>query len=271
VLPVLDEPVGRPDEYGDDRSFVAIATDRDAPDERALKALEDAGHPIVRLSTRLDHLGAEFFRWEFATAVAGAALGVNPFDEPNVSEAKEQTRTFIAAYETQGALPSLDLEASANDVAVFSPDFSGESPAAVVSAALASLQPPDAVAFLSFLSPSSEIVSAIASVRNAIRTRLHAATTFGVGPRYLHSTGQYHKGGPNTLLAFILIEDDDTETPIPGMTYSFSVLKRAQALGDARTLEAHLRRTVLIHLKSDPLDTARTIESLFAAALEVKS
>ena len=267
VLPVVDEPLGRPDQYSDDRAFVAIATDRDAPDERALKALEDGGHPILRLSTRLDGLGAEFFRWEFATAIAGAALGVNPLDEPNVSEAKDQTRTFIATYETQGALPSLDLAASANAVTVFSPDFSGESPAAVVSAALASLQPHDAVAFLSYVSPSSEIVSAVGSVRDAIRTRLHAATTFGVGPRYLHSTGQYHKGGPNTLLAFILIEDDETETPIPETNYSFSVLKRAQALGDARTLEAHIRRTVLIHLETDPLNTAHTIESLFTDAL----
>ena len=105
ALPVVDEPLGRPDDYGNDRAFVAVATERDAPDDDGLAALEAAGHPVLRLTTRMDGLGAEFFRWEFATAIAGAALGINPFDEPNVSEAKEKTKALLAAYAKTGALP----------------------------------------------------------------------------------------------------------------------------------------------------------------------
>jgi glucose-6-phosphate isomerase len=268
LLPVVDEPLGRPDQYGNDRAFVVFATDRDAPDHQAVKALEHAGHPVHHLSTRLDGLGAEFFRWEFATAVAGAALSVNPFDEPNVAEAKEQTRMLITAFETEGRLPAPTPAASSDAVITSSPDFSGSSPEAVVAAALASLQPYDYVAFLSYLSPSAKIETTIATIRQAIRSRFRVATTFGVGPRYLHSTGQYHKGGPNTLLAFILIADDEIETQIPETGYSFSVLKRAQALGDAQTLETHLRRTVLLQFKTPVVDTARAIETLFAAATE---
>ena len=104
ALPVVDEPLGRPDEYGQDRAFVAISTERDAPDSDRLAALEAAGHPILRLSTRLDGLGAEFFRWEFATAVAGAALGINPFDEPNVAEAKKKTNELLGRYAAEGRL-----------------------------------------------------------------------------------------------------------------------------------------------------------------------
>ncbi|MGH8638686.1 MAG: hypothetical protein ACREUZ_16235, partial [Burkholderiales bacterium] len=116
ALPVVDEPLGRPDEYGQDRAFVAIATERDAPDKDMLAALEGADHPVLRLTTRLDGIGAEFFRWEFATAVAGAALGINPFDEPNVSEAKETTKALLAAYERDHRLRETDPLAREGDV-----------------------------------------------------------------------------------------------------------------------------------------------------------
>ena len=151
ALPVVDEPLGRPDEYGNDRAFVAIATDRDAPDEARLAALEAAGHPVLRLSTRIDGLGAEFFRWEFATAVAGAALGINPFDEPNVAEAKEKTKVLLGTFASDGRLPETAAAASSAGISAFSPTFTGSSPAAVVRAALASLGPSDYVAFLSYL------------------------------------------------------------------------------------------------------------------------
>jgi hypothetical protein len=123
------------------------------------------------------------------------------------------------------------------------------------------------VAFLSYLPAESDVESAIAEVRQAIRSRTHAASTFGVGPRYLHSTGQYHKGGPNTLVAFVVTADDETSTEIPDAGYTFSVLKRAQALGDVETLEAHDRRTVRIHIKEAD-SAAQTIERLFAEALK---
>jgi hypothetical protein len=131
---------------------------------------------------------------------------------------------------------------------------------------LATLAPPDYVAFLSYLPPGSAVAQAVAEIRAGIREHFHVASTFGVGPRYLHSTGQYHKGGPNTALAFVLTADDETETTIPEAGYSFSTLKRAQALGDTETLEAHDRRTVRIHVK-DAAHAPAALEQLFADAL----
>jgi glucose-6-phosphate isomerase len=267
ALPVVDEPLGRPDEYGSDRAFVAIATEVDAPDAGKLAALEAAGHPVLHLTTRIDGLGAEFFRWEFATAVAGAALGINPFDEPNVSEAKDKTKALLTSFAANGKLPETAPVAEDQAAAVYSTRFSGESPAAVLRAAVNSLQPGDYVAFLSYLPGENDVQTAIAEVREGIRSRRHSASTFGVGPRYLHSTGQYHKGGPNKTLAFVITGDDETKTEIPEAGYSFSVLKRAQALGDVETLDAHERRTVRIHVK-DANAAARTIEQLFSEALK---
>jgi glucose-6-phosphate isomerase len=266
ALPVVDEPLGRPDEYGQDRAFVSIATETDAPDAARLEAIEAAGHPVLRLTTRVDGLGAEFFRWEFATAVAGAALGINPFDEPNVAEAKEKTKALLTSFAANGKLPETAPVAQDHAAAVYSTRFSGASPAAVVRAAIDTLRSGDYVAFLSYLPGDSEVQSAIAEAREGIRSRTHAASTFGVGPRYLHSTGQYHKGGPNKALAFVVTADDTTTTAIPEAGYSFSVLKRAQALGDVETLDAHGRRTVRIHVK-DADAAARTIEELFSNAL----
>lgn len=249
LLPVVDEPLGRPDEYGNDRAFVSIASESDAADEEKLAALEAAGFPVMRLSIRHDGLGAEFFRWEFATAVAGAALGINPFDEPNVSEAKEKTKALLAGYAANGRLDET-APGSVSDVRT----------------AIDSIRPGDYVAFLSYLPGESEIESAVAQIRSALRNRKKVATTFGLGPRYLHSTGQYHKGGPNTCVAFVLTSDDETATPVPDANYSFSVLKRAQALGDVQTLQAHGRRVVRLHFKD--VDAAGAeLRRLFAEAM----
>ena len=265
ALPIVDEPLGRPDEYGTDRAFVAIASDRDEPDHARLDALEAAGHPVLRLSTRIDGLGAEFFRWEFATAVAGAVLGINPFDEPNVAEAKEKTKALLSSYQSTGSLSEPTAAAAAGGITVFSPAFSGGSPEEVVSAALQSLEGGDYVAVLSYLPASSEVETRVGEIREGIRTHHRTASTFGVGPRYLHSTGQYHKGGPNTALAIVITGEDDTSTDIPEAGYSFTVLKRAQALGDVETLAAHGRRVVRLHVSNGA--TMQTVESVFARAL----
>ena len=267
ALPVVDEPLGTPDVYGTDRAFVAIATEVDEPDPDKLRALEGAGHPVLRLTTRIEDLGSEFFRWEFATAVAGAVLRINPFDEPNVAEAKEKTKSLLSAYTASGRLPQPQPAAEDTTVAVFSKKFSGRSPADVIRAAIGSLGRSDYVAFLSYLPGASDAQSAIADIRTALRSRTRAASTFGIGPRYLHSTGQFHKGGPNTALAFVITTDDETNTEIPESGYSFSVLKRAQALGDAETLEAHDRRTVRIHVKNAN-GAAKTLEQLFNEAMK---
>ncbi len=264
ALPVVDEPLGRPDEYGTDRAFVAIATDRDEPDADEVKAIEEAGHPVLRLSTRIDGLGAEFFRWEFATAIAGAVLGINPFDEPNVAEAKEKTRSLLAGFASAGTLAEPQVLAADEGIEVFSPTFVEDSPVSVIKAALRSLAPGDYVAMLSYLPASHEVETRVAEIRQALRRRFRVATTFGVGPRYLHSTGQYHKGGPNNVLAFVITGEDDTQTPIPDAGYSFSILKRAQALGDVETLAAHGRRVVRLHLRDA---SVASLENLFARAL----
>jgi len=259
ALPVVDEPIGDPAQYGGDRCFVTLSTDRDEPDMARVQALEEAGHPVLRLSTRVDALGAEFFRWEFATAVAGAVLGINPFDEPNVAEAKEKTKAILAKRDFTGGTPI----ASRGGVTVFSSRFSGARPADVVRSATASLRDRDYVAFLSYLSPAEDVERAIAAIRLGIRANTKAASTFGVGPRYLHSTGQYHKGGPNTMVAFVVTGEDATETPVPDAPYSFTQLKRAQAVGDYQTLDAHDRRTVRIHVDRG-VDAASALRDLFA-------
>ncbi len=267
ALPVVDEPLGHPGDYGEDRAFVALATERDAPDAERLAALQAAGHPTLRLTTRLDGLGSEFFRWEFATAVAGAALGINPFDEPNVAEAKEKTNALLAGYAASGALPEPAPVAAGSGLSVFSRRFTGASPPDVLARMIRSIEPGSYVAFLSYLPPGHDVEVAVADIRTAIRSRTRAATTFGVGPRYLHSTGQYHKGGPDTALAIVITADDRTATPVPDAGYSFAVLKRAQALGDVETLEAHERPTIRIHVQ-DADSAARAVEQLFADAMK---
>ncbi len=252
ILPVVDEPLGSPSDYGRDRVFVAIATESEQPDDSRLSALESAGHPVMRLSTRVDSLGAEFFRWEFATAVAGAVLGINPFDEPNVAEAKEKTKTLLASYASREGFEDADAKG-------------GSALRQEIRSALASLKPGDYVAFLSYLPASESIERATADIRKELRARTKVASTFGVGPRYLHSTGQYHKGGPNTAVAFVIFADDATETAIPEAGYSFSVLKRAQALGDIQALQAHGRRVVRVHLPSID-DAPEAIVALFREA-----
>lgn len=251
LLPVVDEPLGRPDEYGQDRLFVSIASESDAADEERLAALEAAGFPVLRLSMRHDGLGAEFFRWEFATAIAGAALGINPFDEPNVSEAKEKTKALLAGYAADGR---------------FSTDTARPDAFPEVGELIASIRPGDYVAFLSYLPAESSVESALMEIRTALRARKKIASTFGLGPRYLHSTGQYHKGGPDTCVALVITADDATETVIPESGYSFSVLKRAQALGDVQTLEAHGRRVVRLHF-SDVNTAPAELTRIFQAAM----
>ena len=246
LLPVVDEPLGRPDEYGDDRVFVSIASESDTADEAKLYALEAAGFPVLRLSIRHDGLGAEFFRWEFATAIAGAALRINPFDEPNVSEAKEKTKVLLSGGAVADVTTGTTTQQARQVI-----DF---------------IRPGDYVAFLSYLPGESDVEATIREIRMAIRARTKAATTFGLGPRYLHSTGQYHKGGPNTCIAVVMTAEDATSTPIPDAGYSFSILKRAQALGDVQALQAHERRVVRLHF-SDANAAAAQLTRIFDEAL----
>ena len=218
IVPVVGEPLGRPDVYGRDRVFVAIG------EHEGLDELEHVGHPVTRLPyDGREQIGGEFFRWEMATAIAGHVLGINPFDQPNVQEAKDATKAILASGSVED--PGLD------DLGVL----------------LKQVNEGDYVAILAYLDRTSETEDAIEHVRLAIRDRYRVAITTGFGPRYLHSTGQLHKGGSNDGV-FIQVVDAGrpADVPIPGQSYTFGTLIDAQALGDLRALRRRGRRVARI-------------------------
>jgi glucose-6-phosphate isomerase len=224
VLPIVGEDLGKPDLYGDDRVFVSLGRD-----ER-LDELAEAGHPVFAIEG-VPSLGREFFRWEFATAVAGHVLDINPFDQPNVAEAKQATQKILE--EGPGEDPGFDD----------------------LGAILKEIRPGDSVAILAFLDPNPETSMRLEKARHEIRDRSHVATTVGFGPRYLHSTGQLHKGGPATGV-FIQVVDGyrEDDLAIPGAPYTFGTLIDAQALGDLRALRKRGRRVARVKL--DALEEA---------------
>ena len=231
ILPVVGETLGDPSVYGDDRVFVAISF---ADSDLNLNGFADAGHPVIyRKLTSLYDLGAEFFTWEFATACAGWRLGINPFDQPNVQEAKDATRELLAEFTKNGRLPDANAASSITDA---------------VKSQLATIKPGDYIAFLNYIEETPAIDDKLQQIRNYLRDTTRCATTIGYGPRFLHSTGQLHKGGPNSGVFFQFGAKDEVDFPIPGEAYSFSVLKEAQALGDFRALKARGRRVVRIDL-----------------------
>lgn len=249
VLPVVGEPLGAPTEYGPDRAFVVIHTGRDTEVTTAADALEAAGHPVFRIHTAPAALGAEFFRWEFATAVAGAVLGLNPFDEPDVRSAKTRTQAQLDARQATGSFR-------------FAPPLQvGPLYARRDHPAVGRVRPSHAyVAILDYLPADPTRTAAINELRATVRQRLNVATTHGVGPRYLHSTGQYHKGGPNTGIFVLVTSADTTDTPVPGAGYSFSTLKLAQALGDFDALAAGDRTVIHCHVDTAAADVLTRLE-----------
>ena len=237
LVPVADEALGTPQVYGDDRLFVRLALPGD-DEPSALAALGKAGHPVVtlKLSDPLA-IGAEFFRWEYAIAVAGAILGLNVFDQPNVQEAKDLTRKVLS----EGNPPTVGE-------GIRWAGQSGATLEAAIQSLLGQARAGDYVAVLAFIAPSPEHDRALNSIRLAIRDSHRVATTVGYGPRYLHSTGQLHKGGPNTGVFLQLVGDDPHDVPIPGEKFSFGVLKQAQALGDFQALRNHGRRVLRVQM-----------------------
>ncbi len=227
ILPVADEPLGPPSVYGDDRVFVSLGLDEEGNTgvEARLAELEAAGHPVVhlRLDDRYD-LGQEFFRWELATAVAGAVLGINPFDQPNVAESKANTKAVLA----KGAAPS--PAASRAELERF----------------LSAIQPGDYLALMAYLPPTPENDRRLAAIRLRLRDRLGVATTLGYGPRFLHSTGQFHKGGPPVGHFLQIADPPADDLPIPGQSFTFGRLEAAQAEGDLVALRARGRPAIRI-------------------------
>ncbi len=259
IVPIADEPLGKPEVYGKDRLFVHLRAGTDTTHDAALDALRAAGYPIVRfdLSTPYD-LGAQFFLWELATAIAGWRLGINPFDQPNVEAAKVLARQMVKTYESTGALPTLPPTAHSDGLTVY---VGGKSPAKPDSAAelvrrfLEQVKPGDYVALQAYVEPTLVASAALRHVRVAIRDRYRVATTVGYGPRFLHSTGQLHKGdGGHGVFLQMVTPPPATDVPIPDSVDSnashitFGVLKVAQALGDRQALIDRGRRV----LRADP-------------------
>ncbi|WP_310397993.1 bifunctional transaldolase/phosoglucose isomerase [Hymenobacter sp.] len=254
ILPVAGEPLGEVGLYGADRVFVYVGY-RDQPDEAniiKMKALEQAGHPTITilLDDALD-LGQEFYRWEVATAVASAVLGINPFDQPNVQAAKTATDSLMKVVETQGRLPETNRPvATENGVAYYSA-AGGAGAAGVLQAFFAQARPGDFLCLQAYLTETPAVSASLQTLRRRVQQRLHLATTSGYGPRFLHSTGQYHKGGPNTGLFVQFTDDNPRDLALPGRSYTFGTFKNAQALGDFEALRSYGRRTLRVHLGAD--------------------
>ena len=254
VIPVDREPLGAPEAYGDDRLFVSVAV----AEERhpaALEAIEAAGHPVVRVTIddAID-LGGEVFRWELATAVAGAIMGINPFDQPDVEASKVVTRELTAEYERTGSLPAETPIYEGEGVALFTDERNaaelGErgSLREYLSAHLDRAGAGDYVALLAYVPMTGAHEALLTDVRTQIRDARRVATCVGFGPRFLHSTGQAYKGGPNSGVFLQITCDDPADVPVPGQQYGFGVVKAAQARGDFAVLADRGRRALRIHL-----------------------
>lgn len=252
IIPIEGEVTGRPDVYGRDRLFVQLrpAGVADAGADAAVEQLERAGHPVVRIDWADRYaLGAEFYRWEFATAVAGAVLGVNPFDQPDVEAAKIVTRRLAGEYEQTGTLSDDEPPLKESHV----------------KALLDQLHDGDYFAVLAFIEMNPAHRNALEAIRALVRDRRRVATTIGFGPRYLHSTGQAHKGGPNTGVFLLITCNDPEDLPVPGQRYSFGTIKRLQARGDLEVLASRGRRVLRIHLK----DVEAGLRDLHAMVLKI--
>lgn len=262
ILPVVGETLGRPDSYGPDRLFVQLRLAADTGHDAGLRRLARAGHPVVRfdLSDGYD-LGAQFFLWEMATAVAGHLLDIQPFDQPNVESAKILARRMVAAYQESGSLPAETTAFSDGTTDVFGswpatrrlPQTAGD----VLADFLRQVEPGDYLALQAYIQPTPAASAALAALREGLRRRYGAATTLGFGPRFLHSTGQLHKGDANNGL-FIQFSDVAKESAAipdqagaPGSSITFDVLVLAQALGDRQALLDNKRRVLRFHFRGD--------------------
>lgn len=254
IVPIVGEPLGGSEVYVNDRVFVYIHTAKGADPsvENALKALSAAGHPVLRhvLHDPLD-LGEEFFIWEFATAIAGALMGIDAFDQPNVQESKDNTKRLLEEYTRNGQLGEQEQIVEQDGIKVFADSetkalLPGGSLQAVLSAHLGRIKPGDYVAFTEYVEESPEYDNLIELFRVAVRDRWKVATTTGYGPRFLHSTGQLHKGGSDQGVFLQITCADREDVTIPGEKFTFGVLKSAQALGDYQSLSQRHRRALRI-------------------------
>jgi transaldolase/glucose-6-phosphate isomerase len=263
IIPVDREHLASTDAYGNDRVFAYIRLESEVDSEQDAKvaALEKAGHPVVRITMPdIYDLGAEFFRWEIATAVAGAVIGINTFNQPDVEASKIATRTLTSEYEKTGALPPERPILEDSGVKLFTDEKNASALAAAASekslvgylkAHLGRIHAGDYFAVLGYIQMNAEHEQSLQTLRHAVRDTKHVATCLGFGPRFLHSTGQAYKGGPNSGVFLQITCDDAVELPVPGQKYTFGIVKAAQARGDFQVLAERGRRALRVHLGKD--------------------
>jgi transaldolase / glucose-6-phosphate isomerase len=279
LIPIDGEPLGDAALYGNDRFFIDIRTEdeNDAAHDERLAALEKAGHPVVRIVMKsIDHIGQEFFRFEMATAVAGSVLGINPFNQPDVEDAKIKTRELTAAFEKTGALPAEKPVMSSAQADIFTDDKNAAALRKAgadgelgswLKAHLARASSGDYFALLAYIERNHAHIDALQHMRLEVRDTRHVATCAEFGPRFLHSTGQAYKGGPNSGVFLQITSDDVQDLPVPGQKASFGVIKAAQARGDFDVLTERGRRALRVHLKGDLESGLKMLDTAIQNAL----
>jgi transaldolase / glucose-6-phosphate isomerase len=264
LIPVDREPIGSPDLYGNDRLFCYLRL-RSKPDEsqdKAIDRLEQAGHPVVRISLEDNYdIGQEFFRWEIATAVAGSLIGINAFNQPDVEASKIVTRELTTEYEKSGKLPAETPIFEGDGIKLYTDPVNAteletavgkdKSLTAYFKAHFSRLKPGDYAALLAYIERNAEHEQELQKLRSMVRDKKKVATCVGFGPRFLHSTGQAYKGGPNSGVFLQVTADDAKDIPVPGQKYTFGVVKAAQARGDFAVLTERKRRALRVHLGTD--------------------
>jgi transaldolase/glucose-6-phosphate isomerase len=279
LIPIAGETLGDVSAYGDDRFFIDLRTEGedDAEHDAKLEALEQAGHPVVRIVLKsIEHIGQEFYRFEMATAVAGAILGINPFNQPDVEAAKVKTRELTAAFEKSGALPEeepvvstdeADLYTDATNAADLRRAGADGTLESWLKAHFSRVHGDDYVALLAYIERNPDHIDTLQAARLAVRDQRQVATCAEFGPRFLHSTGQAYKGGPDSGVFLQITADDAKDLPVPGQKASFGVIKEAQARGDFDVLTERGRRALRVHLKGDLKAGLKTLDDAIRQAL----
>jgi transaldolase / glucose-6-phosphate isomerase len=280
IIPVDRESIGAPEVYGNDRVFayLRLESEPDAQQDAKVAALEKAGHPVVRISlTDTYDLGQEFFRWEIATAVAGSIIGINAFNQPDVEASKIVTRNLTNEYEKTGSLPSEKPILDDKGVKLFTDDKNAaelakaagfeKSLVAYLKAHFGRIKAGDYFALLAYIQMDDDHEKQLQTIRHAVRDTKHVATCLGFGPRFLHSTGQAYKGGPNSGVFLQLTCDDAKDLPVPEQKYTFGIVKAAQARGDFQVLAERGRRALRVHLGADLAAGLQTLQAAIKEAL----
>jgi transaldolase/glucose-6-phosphate isomerase len=278
LIPLADEPLTTPQHYGADRFFAYLELDgqHDARQRDAIAALERAGHPVARIRVKdIWHIGQEFFRWEIATAVAGAIIGINPFDQPDVEGSKDKTRTLTDEYEKSQSFPKQEPIFRENGLALYADPRNAVELGRhnTLTGYLNShfgrvrggAKSGDYVALLAYIERNEPHTRALTAMRARLRDKTRAATCIGFGPRFQHSTGQAYKGGPNSGVFLQITCDDPADINVPGHSYSFGVVKAAQASGDLEVLVERGRRALRVHLKDVGAGLAELARAMDAA------